>query len=80
MITVNVTYYAMLKEQCGCAMETVRTEARQPDALYDELQARYGFRFPKGRLKVARNDEFVTWSTTLEEGDRIAFIPPVAGG
>ena len=28
----------------------------------------------------AVNDEFVDWSTTLNDGDKLVFIPPVAGG
>jgi molybdopterin converting factor small subunit len=31
-------------------------------------------------LRVAVNEEFVDWSRPLESGDRIVFIPPVAGG
>jgi molybdopterin converting factor small subunit len=33
-----------------------------------------------GRLKVAVNDEFRDWDTPLAAGDRVVFIPPVAGG
>ncbi len=80
MMRIEVTYYAMLKEQRGCAAEIIQTGARNTGALYEELANTYGFRFPKERLKVARNDAFVDWSTPLEDGDRVAFIPPVAGG
>jgi molybdopterin converting factor small subunit len=31
-------------------------------------------------LRVAINDEFADWSRRLGTGDRIVFIPPVAGG
>jgi molybdopterin converting factor small subunit len=31
-------------------------------------------------LKVAVNDEFSDWAQTLADGDRVVFIPPVAGG
>ena len=32
-------------------------------------------------LRVAINDEFCDWSQPLAEpGDRVVFIPPVAGG
>jgi molybdopterin converting factor small subunit len=33
-----------------------------------------------GRLKVAVNDEFRDWDAVLADGDRVVFIPPVAGG
>jgi molybdopterin synthase sulfur carrier subunit len=31
-------------------------------------------------LRVAVNDEFGDWSQELADGDRVVFIPPVAGG
>ncbi len=80
MNTVEITYYAMLKEQRGRASETVQTDAGDFNALYEELRATHGFRYPRERLKVARNDEFVSWDTPVRDGDRVAFIPPVAGG
>jgi len=80
MTHVEVTYYAMLREQRGHSTEQVQTHAQGMGALYDELAGQHGFRLPKEKLKVARNDEFVDWTTPLHDGDRIAFIPPVAGG
>jgi len=31
-------------------------------------------------LKVAVNEEFAAWDRPLADGDRVVFIPPVAGG
>jgi molybdopterin converting factor small subunit len=31
-------------------------------------------------LRVAVNESFSDWSRPLAEGDRVVFIPPVAGG
>jgi len=31
-------------------------------------------------LKVAVNEEFAAWDRELADGDRVVFIPPVAGG
>jgi molybdopterin converting factor small subunit len=31
-------------------------------------------------VRAAVNDEFVAATTTLRDGDRVVFIPPVAGG
>jgi len=31
-------------------------------------------------LRVAVNEEFSDWQRPLEDGDRVVFIPPVAGG
>jgi sulfur-carrier protein len=77
---VHIQYFAILREQRGTREETIETDARSTGALYDELRARYSFTLPGERIRAAVNDEFVTAATTLRDGDRIVFIPPVAGG
>lgn len=78
--TVHLTYYAFLKEERGKPEETVETAAATALALYDDLRQRYGFGLPVDSLKVSINDEFSSWQTELVTGDRVVFIPPVAGG
>ncbi len=80
MITVHVQYFAILREQRGCAEENLTTAAGTPAALYDELRARHGFTLPGERVRAAVNDAFVAAASPLRDGDRIVFIPPVAGG
>jgi len=77
---IRVQYYALLREEAGKSEEAVATGAATPRALYQELQARYPFSLPPQMLKVAVNDEFGDWSQALADGDRVVFIPPVAGG
>jgi molybdopterin converting factor small subunit len=45
-----------------------------------ELRQRHGLALPQSLLRVAVNDEFCDWERPLVEGDRVVFIPPVAGG
>lgn len=78
--SVRVTYYALLREARGQAREGVATAARDAAGLYEELRARHSFPLPRSVLRVAINDEFVSWERELVEGDEVAFIPPVAGG
>ena len=78
--TVAVQYFAILREQRGLAHENVTTAATTPAALYEELRARHGFTLPGERIRAAVNDAFVAGTATLREGDRVVFIPPVAGG
>ena len=80
MITVHVQYFAILREQRGLSAETLTTSAPSLTALYDELRARHKFTLPADRIRAAVNDAFVPSSSPLREGDRIVFIPPVAGG
>lgn len=79
-MTLHVQYFAILREQRGLDSERLATDAASPNALYDELRARHGFTLPGDRVRAAVNDEFVPGDAKLREGDRIVFIPPVAGG
>ena len=80
MKTVSVQYFAILREQRGIAEEKLTTAAATPAALYDELRARHHFTLPGDRVRAAVNDAFVDAAAPLREGDRVVFIPPVAGG
>lgn len=78
-MSVQVLYFASLREAAGCDSEIVDT----PDSLaglYASLQARRGFTLGRERLRVAVDGAFVDWSSTVRDGAEIAFIPPVSGG
>jgi molybdopterin converting factor subunit 1 len=79
-MTLTVQYFAILREQRGLGQETLETAAATPDALYAELRARHGFTLPGDRIRAAVNDTFVAGDALLRAGDRVVFIPPVAGG
>jgi len=80
MPKIQVQYFAILREQRGVSAEELATTADTPAALYDELRARHGFSLPRDRIRAAVNDAFVDAATPLRDGDRVVFIPPVAGG
>ena len=78
---IHVRFFAVLREQAGCS--TVEINSAAPDAagLYQELQARYaGLIFPAPVLKVSINERYAPMDTPLAAGDRVVFIPPIAGG
>lgn len=79
-MTFHVQYFAILREQRGVNDEKLATSAATPAALYEELRARHHFTLPADRVRAAVNDEFVAADALLRDGDRIVFIPPVAGG
>lgn len=79
--TLSIRYFAILREQRGLTEETLATTAATPAALYEELRVRHGFTLPGDRIRAAVNDAFVdAHATALRPGDRVVFIPPVAGG
>jgi len=80
MKRIHVQYFAAFRDRAGCEEETVETDARDPAGLYAELEAAHSLGLGAERLKVAVNDEFAAWDRPLEDGDRIVFIPPGAGG
>jgi molybdopterin synthase sulfur carrier subunit len=79
-LTVHVQYFAALREQARRGSETLETGARTAADLYDELCTRRGLTLPRSMLRVAVNEEFAAWDQPLAGGDRVVFIPPVAGG
>ena len=80
MKRIHIQYFAAFRDQAGRDEETVETDAVDPAALYKELRAARSLGLDAARLKVAVNDEFSAWDRPLRDGDRIVFIPPVAGG
>ena len=79
-MTIKVQYFAILREQRGLTEEPLKTDTTTPAELYEELKARHRFTLPANRIRAAINDEFVALTAPLREGDRVVFIPPVAGG
>ena len=80
MTTIHITYFAVLRDATGFAEETLATEAVTAKALFCELTAKYHWRFAEADIRVAINDRYQPTDTLLKEGDRVVFIPPVAGG
>ena len=77
---VKVCYFAVLRELRGISEESLDTSAETVEQLYDELVVTHNFTLNKEMIKVAINDSFVPWNTTLNPDDTVVFIPPVAGG
>ena len=80
MKRIHLQYFAVLREQAGRSEETLETTAATPAELYEQVRASHGFSLPPTMLRVAVNDEFRDWTAPLTSGDRVVFIPPVAGG
>ena len=78
--SINICYFATLQDQRGLSEETIETELKNTSELYTWLKNKHSFKQEMTNLKVAVNDEFSDWQHLLQNGDKIVFIPPVAGG
>jgi len=78
---IHIRFFAILREQAGCSLLEVTTTAATPAALYAELQSRLPLlKFPAHLLRVSINERYAELTSPLSTGDRVVFIPPVAGG
>ena len=80
---IAVLYFAAVRDLVALDEEelvlppsvtTVEALAAHLSAIHPPLEGRLG------HVRFARNEEFAQPSDTLEDGDTIALIPPVAGG
>jgi len=77
---LNIHYYALLREKTGKTEEDIESFAATPLELYKDLAKQYGFPPDFRSIRVSVNEEFQSMDTALCSGDRVIFIPPVAGG
>lgn len=80
MKSINVQYFALLREEAKTESERVTAPVETYGELYEFLKEKHKFSLPVKMIMVAVNDEFSDLSHTIVEGARVVFIPPVAGG
>lgn len=78
--TLEILYFANLAEQANKDEETIQFAGEDLTDLYQMLSEKYSFKLTQDKLAVAINHEMTRWDTPINDGDIIAFIPPVAGG
>lgn len=82
MARVKVLFFGVLKDILGRSED--QFEFHPPLTAGDILQRYYATSetAPQGRpsILIARNREFTAANTMVEDGDEIAFLPPVSGG
>jgi molybdopterin converting factor small subunit len=79
-ISITLHYFALLREERGATQELRFTNSATAAELYTELSQHYPFTLPADRIGVAINDSFSSIDALLSDGDKVTFIPPVAGG
>jgi len=75
-MSITVKFFARLREQVGHA-ELTLDKARDVQSAWD--QATQNMNMPDNTL-CAINMEYVDASTRVQDGDEVAFFPPVTGG
>ncbi len=81
MNSLEVRYFAILKELANCESEVVTlTHEKTYADLYQTLSHKYHFPLSIELIQVAVNDEFDDLENFIKPGSRVVFIPPVAGG
>ncbi len=76
----EVRYFALFREQAGCASETVEWSGGTAAELFQLRAEKHAGLKTEAAALVAVNDEMAGWEIPLKEGDVVLFFPPVAGG
>ncbi len=79
---VKVMYFARYREALGCDVERVEGQFLVIDDVRQALLAKGGQYavLAEQNLMCARNEELCRLDEPLEDGDEVAFFPPVTGG
>ena len=80
MKRIHVQYFAVFRERRGLGEEIIEIDAATARDLYAHLAAQYSFPLPEHSVRVSVNLSFTPMDTPVHDGDRVVFIPPVAGG
>lgn len=82
--TLQVRYFASIREAVGQGSETVHSAAATLGALRDELVARgepWAQALASGRaVRMALDQTLSDEGAALADGAEVAFFPPVTGG
>lgn len=78
----RVLFFGKLKELAGGPEQSIEMGSGATIAdLFERLAKQVPALAPfRSSVVASRNQEFAAWSTVLEPGDEIAFLPPVSGG
>jgi sulfur-carrier protein len=83
-MTLEILYFAWLRERIGVPRETVETTAATVADLVAELSARedrYALAFSDlSALRVALDQELAEFAAPLAGVREVAFFPPMTGG
>jgi molybdopterin converting factor subunit 1 len=79
---VTVRLFARLREITGKSELSLELpDGQDARALWDDLTKEYPGLSPyRASVSCAVNEEYAKFTARLEDGDEVAFLPPVSGG
>ncbi len=80
---INILLFARVRELAGSPGLSVPFEYSDVESLREALSARdrhWALAMEKGKLLAAVNQTLVPFTHQLQDGDEVAFFPPVTGG
>ena len=82
---IELRYFARFREELGVEVEALEIEGEPTlEDLLSELRDRGGawswLFAPDQRVMMAVNQEVADLTTSVKDGDEVAFFPPVTGG
>jgi molybdopterin synthase catalytic subunit len=78
---VTLRTFAMLRELSADRLQVDLPGGGSVADAWDALASRFPAVAPhRPYVRGARNGSYATWDTALQDGDEVAFLPPVSGG
>ena len=77
---IKVKFFGPAAEKTGCADLVVESEGTIGTVVEKVLHDFPELKAFGSAMKFARNADYATLDTELEEGDTLSFLPPVGGG
>lgn len=76
---ISILFFAQLQESMGQAQMEVPLEGKTVAEVKVWLEKEYPL-LSLAQVMTAVNEEFARDQTIVNEGDQVAFIPPISGG
>lgn len=77
---IRVLWFAVLREQAGCAEQPVDGAGMRAADIYARLRDQQPALLPASQVRVAIDGAFAGWDTVVADGAELAFLPPFSGG
>ncbi len=80
---INVLFFAQVRELVDCdrlSLEAAYSDVEQLRTALAARSDRWALALESGKLLAAVNQTLVSFDHPLNDGDEVAFFPPVTGG